>query len=128
MRKGITSIIAIIILVLITVGMAGAAWSYLSTYWTGLVSKNLEITDAFCTGTSTGNVYFRNTGTGTITYASDVSVINTTTGTTVTVTYDPLTSITSGARGKFTFTCATGSLCNLRVTVAGRSTPVSVQC
>jgi flagellin-like protein len=32
-KKGITPIIAIIILLLITIALAGAAYSYISTYW-----------------------------------------------------------------------------------------------
>jgi flagellin-like protein len=41
MRKGITPIIAIIVLLLITVALAGATWTYLSAYWVGIVGQSM---------------------------------------------------------------------------------------
>ena len=43
MRKGITPIIAIIILLLITIALAGAAWAYLQGMFLGRVQRNFEI-------------------------------------------------------------------------------------
>ncbi|MBI4020243.1 MAG: LamG domain-containing protein [Candidatus Aenigmarchaeota archaeon] len=45
--KGITPIIAIIILLLVTIAMAGAAYTYISAYNTGLTSKVIQVQDSF---------------------------------------------------------------------------------
>jgi len=79
MRKGITPIIAIIILLLITVALAGVAWSYLSTYMTGLTGQSVELRDYFCTSGDTATVIIANTGTLKIA-TSDISIIDTSTG------------------------------------------------
>ncbi len=46
MRKGITPIIAVMILLLITVALAGTAWSYLSGFLSIQTSKSFEIPSA----------------------------------------------------------------------------------
>ena len=79
MRKGITPIIAIIVLLLITVALAGAAWTYLSTYMSGLTGQSVELRDYFCTGGSTANLLIANTGTLDID-VSDISIIDTSSG------------------------------------------------
>jgi flagellin-like protein len=75
MRKGITPIIAIIVLLLITVALAGAAWTYLSTYMSGLTGQSVEVRDYFCTGGSTATIIIANTGTLDIP-VGDVTVID----------------------------------------------------
>ena len=75
MRKGITPIIAIIVLLLITVALAGAAWTYLSTYITGLTGQSVELQDYFCVGGQTPVILVRNTGTVDMPVA-DISIIN----------------------------------------------------
>ncbi len=62
MKKGITPIIAIIILLLITIGLAATAWTYLSGFMAGY-TKSLTLVDSYCTGGTTSNVILRNTGT-----------------------------------------------------------------
>jgi flagellin-like protein len=74
-RKGITPIIAIIVLLLITVALAGAAWTYLSTYMSGLTGQSVEVRDYFCTGGSTATIIIANTGTLDIP-VGDVTVID----------------------------------------------------
>ncbi|MHC1588143.1 MAG: archaellin/type IV pilin N-terminal domain-containing protein, partial [Candidatus Syntropharchaeia archaeon] len=59
--KGITPIIAIIILLMITIGLAALAWTYLSGFLTGY-TKTLALVDFYCTGTTTANVILRNSG------------------------------------------------------------------
>jgi flagellin-like protein len=63
MKKGITPVISIIILLLITISLAGAAWTYLQGVLLGQISKTFQIlpNGAFCVG---GNisVYVQNTG------------------------------------------------------------------
>ena len=48
MKKGITPIIAIIVLLLITIALAGAAWTFISQYMGGVVNKNVQMSDAYC--------------------------------------------------------------------------------
>ncbi len=79
MRKGITPIIAIIVLLLITVALAGAAWTYLSGYMTGLTGKSYDIRDAFCVTGDTGVIMLSNTGTLNIS-VSEISIIDIETG------------------------------------------------
>ena len=52
MKKGITPIIAIIILLLITIALAGAAWAYLQGFLIGQISKSFI--------TPTGGAYCEN--------------------------------------------------------------------
>ncbi|MCX6814236.1 MAG: hypothetical protein NTY20_01085 [Candidatus Aenigmarchaeota archaeon] len=69
MKKGITPIIAVIILLLITVALAGMAWTFLSGYFTGMTAQNIQLVDYSCSG-GTARVIIRNAGTQTITMAS----------------------------------------------------------
>ncbi len=82
-RKGVTPIIAIIVLLLITVALAGVAWTYTSTYFAGLVSQHVEVVDSFYTEDGRGMIVLRNTGTSAIDI-SDISVIEIETGNYVT--------------------------------------------
>ena len=63
MKKGITPIIAVIILLLITVALAGFAWSFLSGYIGGLTGKNVQVADSYCAGGTSAIMIIRNTGT-----------------------------------------------------------------
>jgi len=64
MRKGITPIIAVIILLLITMALAAAAWAFLSGYMGTLVGKSFIIPGqaAGCTSGGVLSVYITNTG------------------------------------------------------------------
>ncbi len=80
MRKGITPIIAIIILLLITIALAGAAWTFLSGFLGMQIEKSFFATPGgtYCTYDSTNDSYnitvtVANTGTSTI-KASDFIV------------------------------------------------------
>ena len=68
MKKGITPVISIIILLLITVALAGMAWTYLQSVLMGQVEKSIQIPrgGAFCEGGMV-TAYVMNTGTGTLT-------------------------------------------------------------
>jgi len=61
--KAITPVIATIVLLLITVAIAGSAWTYISGYWTGTTGKQIEVVDAFCVGTDQAKVLLKNIGT-----------------------------------------------------------------
>ena len=61
-RKGITPVIAIIVLLFITIALAGAAWTYLQGFLLGQISKTFQIptNGAYCEG-SRIKVYIVNT-------------------------------------------------------------------
>ena len=62
MRKGITPIISIIVLLLITVALAGVAWTYLSGFLTTqMATITVPPNGAFCNGTAL-KVIITNTG------------------------------------------------------------------
>ena len=65
MKKGITPIISILVLVLVTVSLAGASWIFISSYFSGIASKKVEITGAACSG-SLATIYLKNIGTDAI--------------------------------------------------------------
>ncbi|MBN2331179.1 MAG: hypothetical protein JXC85_05170 [Candidatus Aenigmarchaeota archaeon] len=64
-QKGITPIIAILVILLITIAITGSAWIYISTYYSGMTSEAIEITSVDCTG-SGATIYIHNIGTDTI--------------------------------------------------------------
>jgi flagellin-like protein len=63
MRKGITPIIAIIVLLLITIALAGAAWTFMNTYTESLTSKNVQMLDAYCESGTNATVVLKSFGT-----------------------------------------------------------------
>jgi len=135
--KGITPIISIIILLMITVGLAAAAWSYMLTYMESLTAKSIEISMQKCAdGDALAVVH--NMGTAKITIASDV-VIWDKDGDLVSGGIDwedlqgtDITEIDAGKYGKVTIACCTGAACpktcTFDIVVAGRSRPITVFC
>ena len=149
--KGVTPIVAIIILLLITIALAGAAYTYLSGYFQGLTGKVMQMQDFQCIA-KTGDTYdvkiiFKNIGTQTTTLCSGSSPVgaNTSTpatcgdftitksgnfGTNLNYTITP-TEIGAGGTTTFTDKCAAGVLCLYRFVTAGTAlgaiTP-AVQC
>lgn len=75
MKKGITPIISIIILLLITIGMAAAAWTYMGNYFSGLIGKSLDITSQRCVDGTDGMIIVKNIGTEDINVDSDIMVM-----------------------------------------------------
>ena len=64
MRKGITPIIAIIVLLLITIALAGAAWTFLNTYVGGSIGKDFSVPlTGTCVGGTTAVIKVTNMGT-----------------------------------------------------------------
>jgi archaellum component FlaF (FlaF/FlaG flagellin family) len=62
--KGISTIIASIILVVITIGLISVAYLYMSGLITGATSKNLSLSDAYCdSNTNTIYALIKNDGT-----------------------------------------------------------------
>ena len=134
MRKGITPVIAIIVLLLITVALAGAAWNYLQEYWNQVVGKNMQVLDAYCIAGNEAIILLRNTGTNEIGLGpgGDVTVLNTTSG------LDPngdwydlnsaveLTSVEPGTVIRYNVSCT--DFCLFKFIVGGRTQDTSVQC
>ena len=62
--KGVSAIIATILMLVITIGLAGTAYVYISGMLTGKTSKTISIIDATCDGaTNTAQVVISNDGT-----------------------------------------------------------------
>ena len=131
MKKGITPIIAVIILLLITVALAGMAWAFLSGYFTGLTGKTIAIVDYSCISGGIAQVIVRNSGTdmialtppacnvantitGGATFTCGDMTITKTTGSLVTGELDK-TSITKGNNVIFTENCGAGNTCTYRI-------------
>ncbi|MCK5016162.1 MAG: hypothetical protein KAS32_03740 [Candidatus Peribacteraceae bacterium] len=66
MRKGITPIISIIILLLITVGMAATAWTYMSSFMTGITEGVVQVTNPICVDGTEAVFFIKNMGTNAI--------------------------------------------------------------
>ena len=70
MRKGVSAIIATILLLMITIGLAGMAYVFMSGMMTGRTSKTITVLDASCSGDSSTKkitIVVSNDGTDTIT-------------------------------------------------------------
>jgi len=67
--KGISTVIATILMLMITIALAGTAYIYISGAFTREI-QGIEVVDAFCTGTLIANVSFRNLGTTDITFVN----------------------------------------------------------
>lgn len=135
-RKGITPIIAIIILLLITIALAGAAWSYISVYWSSITGRNIMIIDGFCTGGTTANIIIKNTGTLKVAL-SDIEIINTVTNSVITdlnwtdiSATQEIQELNPGESGRFNTTCP--GYCTYKFIYGGTiglsTQPVSVAC
>ncbi len=61
-QKGITPIIAILVILLITIAITGSAWIYISTYYSGMTREAIEVTSVDCTTTG-ATIYLHNIGT-----------------------------------------------------------------
>jgi len=143
--KGITPIIAILVLLLITVAIAGAAWIYITQYVSQTTNKVLETTSSEC---SAGGVvvFVRNSGTGTVTFSSDLILSrdvtsgagNCITATSVnpiitTVAGATITSIAPGQAGMLNDTACDSQGTNrgairYRLIVAGRVATLNINC
>lgn len=106
MRKGLTPIIATIVLLLITVALAGVAWTYLSGFMaTQMKTVTIPPNGAYCTA-ATVEVLVANGGIDPLA-AADITVKSATRGgtTPITVTGTAPTSIASKGSGVVTFAC-----------------------
>ncbi len=67
--KGISTIIATILMLMITIALAGTAYLFISGSLTQNI-QGIEVVDEFCQGGTTAVLTFRNAGTNAITYVN----------------------------------------------------------
>lgn len=125
--KGISPIIAIIIILLITIAIAGAAYSYISVIWVR-TAEGVQLISSDCTRTDATNsnatFIFRNVGTKVIptltltrTNPSGAGTVTTPTSVdpgAISVTYDEA--------------CPTGSMCIYKIMAGGQVQELYAQC
>lgn len=138
--KGITPIISVIILLLITIGLASAAWTYMSGYMNSLTSRVLEISPASCIGGTQVTFLVRNAGTNNI-GGDSINCMNMNSGQPEALTWQnlsgtdvtsPILNSGSTLRAKITSPCTTAGTaktCTYELTLIGstwkQSIPVS---
>ncbi|MEM5871854.1 MAG: archaellin/type IV pilin N-terminal domain-containing protein [Candidatus Aenigmatarchaeota archaeon] len=136
--KGITPIVSIIILLLITIGLAAAAWTYMSNVFTGITAKAIDISSQFCIGGTQAVGIVRNIGTDNI-HVDEIIILNSTTGNKITnvdwKTVDgnalPNNNIPPGEQAKVTLSCTSQgkpATCTYNFVLAGRTQKMSVYC
>ena len=94
--KGITPIISIIILLLITIGLASAAWTYMSGYMTGLLSRALDVSSSpNCIGGTIVSFIVKSIGTNNVGTQS-INCLNLDSGATEVLTWQWLNGTNAG--------------------------------
>jgi flagellin-like protein len=107
--KGISPIISIIVVLLITVSLAAAAWTYIAGYWGGLVATGVELTSTICQQGTTAAIYVHKIGTDrmNISHGQGLSITRTDGGTAV-YSYEPIDGVLdAGVTGKIKDTACT---------------------
>lgn len=132
--KGISAVIATILMLMITIALAGAAYFYISSVFTTQI-QGIEIVDTTCTpGVGAGNVSvtLRNIGTQDITTSSITIDQLAPAGDSASVSWSGgATTIGSGKIATFTESCSGtgGRNCIYRITPPlGRSVQAAVFC
>jgi flagellin-like protein len=74
--KGITPIISVIILLLITVGLAAAAWTYMGNFFSSITAKTIEVPTQKCINGNDVMAIIHNMGTESISLTNDVVVLS----------------------------------------------------
>ncbi len=130
--KGISEIIATILMLMITIGLAGTAYLFISAVFSRGM-QGIEIVDAFCiketTGKDNSTIVVRNLGTTSIDKSS-ISVVQTSPVSTTEVRWTPDT-ITPGSVATMYDECeGSGSrTCIYRImSSAGRSIVAAISC
>lgn len=107
MRKGITPIISIIILLLITVALAGTAWTYMSGFMGTYTEKSFVVPTGGAYCDSSGTFHVRVVNTGTTAILTDDWTNAEVTNNTVTIKLVS-SSVTTKGNADFTNTTANG--------------------
>lgn len=68
--KGISTVIATILMLMITIGLAGTAYLFISGAFQQQ-TQGLEVVDAFCSGGTSARITMRNVGTSDISFDAD---------------------------------------------------------
>lgn len=129
-KKGITPIIAIIVLLLITVTLASFTYNYLMWYMDTLIGKNVQLMDTYCRGGNNGVILVRNIGTKNV-QTDEIDIMKDDsaygggqwlelTGST------PVSELTVGKVFKFNDTCT--DFCRYRFVLQGSVVTTQVQC
>ncbi len=143
--KGITPIISVIILLLITVGLAAAAWTYMGNYFSSITAKTIEIPTQKCINGKDVMVVVHNMGTQNVSVISDIVVLNGSTALTSSEIIwckldetcskaggNTKTSVEPGGFAKaVVYDCAVGGItktCTYDFVVAGRTQSATVYC
>jgi flagellin-like protein len=140
--KGITPIISVIILLLITVGLAAAAWTYMGNFFSSITAKTIEIPTQKCINGTNVMTIIHNMGTESISLTNDVVVLSN--GMPVIPVWwcsvsgmcdgnDNITSVQAGGFAKAIIkNCVTtpgqAKTCNYDFVVASRTQSVNVYC
>ena len=130
--KGISAIIATLLILLITIGLAGLAYSYISGVFTSK-TMTISLVDAYCTGTDAMFI-IRNDGTQTLPSTSVTATVIDASCTggnlPTTESNNPLTSdISAGSTATLTATgCKTGRTHTWRLSGPSNSITLSVYC
>lgn len=130
MKKGISPIIAVIILLLIVVAIAGSAYTYIVGYYSGLTANAIELTSVTCSN-GVVSMIVHNMGTAVIpnqswtTSAERIQGTNTSFSATFT---DPAADIPIDGVGTFSYTCAVGNICKGRIIVSRSVAEAQINC
>jgi len=120
--KGISTIIATLLMLVITIGLAGMAYSYISGVFTAR-TRTIELIDAFCVGT-TGSAIIRNSGSDIIRSGEQTLV-----SVDETCTEPALQNINPGATVRYDFTnCGTGRYHSYRLIGPSNSVEIRFRC
>lgn len=123
--KGISPIIAIIIILLITIAIAGAAYSYISVIW-GRTSEGLQLVDSSC---SAGNATLTMRNVGSDALANTDITTTRTSPTSLSITTISPATINPGTQVViYDEACAAGNMCVYKVLVSGQSQELYTQC
>ena len=126
--KGISAIIATILMLLITISLAGVAYMYISGTFTTQM-QGIELVDSYCAG-STVNIVIRNIGTDNVTSLTCTQTVPAS-DTTCDFTGTLTTPIAPGTTGTFTDACggSDGRSCMYRIVPPnGKSVEASAYC
>ena len=133
-QKGITPIIAILVMLLITIAITGSAWIYVSSYYLTITGKAVEITSIDCTSSGV-KFYLKNIGTETINTSADLDVseriyISGSCAGTLSMSYNPVLVGPGAAVIGTESGCDTADTATVRYTivVGGRVQKVQVTC
>ncbi|MEM5879168.1 MAG: hypothetical protein QXU74_01610 [Candidatus Aenigmatarchaeota archaeon] len=129
--KGISTVIATLLMLMITIGLAGMAYMYIRGVFTGITSKTITIVDVGCVPGTSYYVVVKNLDSSlTITPSTDL-IVRVDNAVATTITWNP-TSITPGGISSGTITNpaggAAGTAHKIKVTGPSNSDEKSVYC